>query len=161
MADGRNTDEKLGTPYPRRRDMDTRFLSGCSTIAVLSLAFYAMQAWPFFSFPAHERAGLVKVGLYGALPVLLAGIAAVRLKGLEGATALVGGSMAGAIFAYLRLDALTLGKLGDLQELPPPDWPDSWAWLIPIAWCLTAAAVALLALPKRETQDEGAPGSDR
>jgi hypothetical protein len=141
--------------------MDTRFLAGCSTIAILSLTFYAMLAWPFFVFEAHLRAGLAQIALYGALPVLVAGVLATRAKGLEGATALVGGSIAGAIFAYLRLDALTLGKLGDLQELPPPDWPDSWAWLIPLAWCLAVAATALLALPKRETQDEGAPGSDR
>lgn len=161
MPEGHGTDEKLESPYPRKRDMDSRYLTGCLTIAFLSLLFYFMLAWPFFVFPAHLRSGLLMIGLLGALPVLVLGGSLVRIVGLEAATALAGGSFAGAIFAYLRLDSLMLGKLGDVQDLPPPNYPDSWAWLLPLAWCLAVAASVLLLLPKREIQDEGGAGPSR
>jgi hypothetical protein len=81
--------------------------------------------------------------------------------GLEAATALAGGSFAGAIFAYLRLDSLMLGKLGRVEGLPAPDFPESWAWLLPLAWCLAVAAAILILLPRRETQDEAARPASR
>ncbi len=161
MADGHKTDEKIETPYPRKRDMDSRFLTGCFTIAILSIVFYAMLAWPFFAFQAHLKSGLVQIGLFGALPTLVLGGTLIRRLGLEAATALAGGSFAGAIFAYLRLDSLMLGKLADVQDLPPPDYPEAWAWLIPVGWCLVVAATVLLLLPRRETQDEAQPKTSR
>ncbi len=159
--DGHKTDEKVDAAYPRKPDMDSRFLSGCLTIAILSLLFYAMLAWPFFAFPAHLKSGLVQIGLFGGLPTLVLGGLLVRIKGLEAATALAGGSFAGAIFAYLRLDSLMLGKLADVRDLPPPNYPEAWAWLIPLAWCLVVAAAVLLLLPRRETQDEGTAKTSR
>ncbi len=161
MGDGHNTDEKIETPYPRKRDMDSRFLAGCFSIAFLSILYYAMLAWPFFAFQAHLKSGLVQIGLYGALPTLALGGALVRRMGLEAATALAGGSFAGGIFAYLRLDSLMLGKLGDVRDLPPPDYPEPWAWLIPVAWCMAVLAVIFLLLPKRETQDEAQAKTSR
>ncbi len=161
MADGHKTDEKIETPYPRKRDMDTRFLTGCFTIALLSIVFYTMLAWPFFAFQASLKSGLVQIGLFGALPTLALGGGLVRRIGLEAATALAGGSFAAAIFAYLHLNSLMLGKLADVKDVPPPNYPDSWAWLIPIAWCLVVAATVLILLPRRETEDEAQPKSSR
>lgn len=161
MADGQETDEKVESPYPRVKSMDSRFLSGCMTIAVLSIVFYGMLAWPFFAFPVHLRAGMIQVGLYGALPAFLLGALVLRRIGLEGATSFAGGSFAGAVFAYLRLDSLQLGKLADVRNLPPPDYPGHWAWMLPVAWCLVVTATILIVLPRRETQDEGGPKTNR
>ena len=161
MAESPDTDEKVESPYPRRKDMDARFLSGCLTIAVLSLIVYAMLAWPVFVFPIHLKAGLAEFGLFGALPTMVLGFVVVRRLGLEGATAFVGGSFAGAINAFLRIDMLMLGKYDETQKMARPDYPEFWAWLVPLAWCLAVLAMVLLNLPRRETLDEGARPSDR
>ncbi|HXH59828.1 MAG TPA: hypothetical protein VNI20_00565 [Fimbriimonadaceae bacterium] len=162
MQDGtQGTDERLEKKAPRKADMDSRFLAGCLTIALFSIGFYILAIWPFFEFPAHLRSGLLSVGLFGALPTLLVGVAAVRKFGLEGATALVGGSLAAAVFAYLRMDSMMLGKYDTNGQLPAPDYPDSWAWIVPLGWCLTVVAIVLFSLPKRELRDEGSNPTDR
>jgi hypothetical protein len=141
--------------------MDSRFLAGCLTIALLSLMFWAMLVWPFFAFPVHLKAGLLQALYFGGLPSMAVGALLVRKMGLEAATAFAGGSFAGGVFVYLHLANLSLGKYGDTQELPAPDYPDSWAWLVPIAWCLAVAAAVFILLPKRETEDEVGAGTDR
>lgn len=161
MSDGLHTDEKLGAAPKKRKDMDARFLAGCMTIAVLSLGFWALTSWPFFVLPVHLKAGLGQALLVGALPTLAIGSLLVRKIGLEAATALVGGTLASGVFMYLHLGNLMLGGLSSDPNVPKPDYPDAWAWLVPLGWCLVACAAALLLLPKRETQDEAGPGSSR
>jgi hypothetical protein len=161
MADGDRTDEKLESAVPKKMDMDTRFFAGCITIAVGSLVFYALLVWPFFAFPVHLRSGLVQLGLFGALPAFALGVLSVRKLGLEGATAFIGGSLAGSVNAYLRIDSLMLGKLEATPNLPAPDYPESWAWLLPLAWALLAVATALILLPRHETGVESRGPDDR
>jgi hypothetical protein len=161
MPEDGSTDERLDAPSVRKRDMDARFLAGCTTIAVLSLVVYGLHAAPFFFIGASTKQGLALIALYGALPVLGLGTVAVRRLGLEGATGLIGGSVAGAIFAYLRLSALAVGHLAPSPELPEPDYPAHWAWMLPLAWVLAITALALIALPRRETQDQGGPPASR
>ena len=161
MPEDGQSDERIDSPYPRKRDMDARFLAGCTTIAIISLATYATIAWPFFAFQAHSREGLVQIGLAGAAPVLIVGTFLIRKLGLEAAVALVGGSIAGGIFAFLQLRGIALGHIASTQDLPEPDYPAAWVWGLPLAWVLVVAALALFTLPRRETQDQAEPPASR
>lgn len=160
MPDGQ-TDERLEAPVKQKRDMDSRFLAGCLTIAFLSLVFWILTAWPFFVFPVHLKSGLLNAFVFGPLPALVLGVVLVRIRGLEAATALAGGGLAAGVFAYLHLGNLSLGRFADTSDLPPPDYPTLWVWLLPLAWCFAIDSVIFLALPRREVQDEAPARSDR
>lgn len=162
MSDGLNTDEQVdATKVAKRKDMDSRFLAGCMTIALMSLAVWFLTCWPFFALPVHQKSALGQAFLLGPVPALLIGLVLVRKVGLEAATALLGGSFAAGVFMYLHLGNLMLGKYAADANVPVPDYSDSWAWLVPLGWCLAVASAAFLVLPRRETQDEAGPGSSR
>ncbi len=155
------TDQKLEAPAKRRQDMDTALLSGCLTVAALSIAIYLLVAWPFFVYEMHTRAGLVSAGLFGILPATLIGALAVRRLGLTGGTGFAGGAFASGLFVHLQLSNLMLGKIGAVEDLPSPNYPEYWAWFLPLIWCLLVVAVVLVLLPKRELEDEVGGGSNR
>ena len=148
------TDEKLDAPAKKRPDMDTALLTGCLTVAVISLVVYGLVAWPFFVYQMHTRAGLISGALYGMAPAAVFGALTVRRLGLTGGTGFAGGAFASGLFIYLQLSNLMLGKVGDVEDLPPPDYPEHWTWLLPLIWCLLALALVLLLLSKREFEDE-------
>lgn len=160
MPDG-GTDERIESAAKKKPDMDSRFLAGCLTIALLSLGFWLLASWPFFVFPVHTKAGLLQTFWFGALPTLVVGGVLIRIKGLEAATALVGGALAAGVFVYLHLGNVSLGQFADSQDLPPPDYPASWVWLLPLAWCFAVGSTVFLLLPKKETEDEAGPRPDR
>ena len=155
------TDEKLDAPAKRRPDMDTALLTGCLTVAVISIAVYGLVAWPFFVYQMHTRTGLVSGALFGIAPAAVLGALTVRKLGLTGGTGFAGGAFASGLFVYLQLSNLMLGKVGDVEDLPPPDYPEYWAWLLPLIWCLLAVAIVLVLLPRREFEDEVGGGSSR
>ena len=155
------TDEKLDAPAKRRPDMDTALLTGCLTVAAISIAVYALVAWPFFVYPMHTRAGLVSGALFGFAPAAALGVLVVRRLGLSGATGFAGGAFASGLFVYLQLSNLMLGKVGEVEDLPAPNYPEHWAWLLPLIWCLLVVAITLVLLPRREFEDEVGGGSSR
>jgi hypothetical protein len=81
--------------------------------------------------------------------------------GLEAGTAFIGGSLAAGVFAFLHLGNLSLGAYADVEGMPAPDYPSSWVWLIPLAWCFAVGSVVFLLLPKRETEDEARTRASR
>ena len=155
------TDEKLDGSAKRRPDMDTALLTGCLTVAVISIAVYGLVAWPFFVYQMHTRIGLVSAGLFGFAPAAVLGALTVRKLGLTGGTGFAGGAFASGLFVYLQLSNLMLGKVGDVEDLPSPDYPEEWAWLLPLIWCLLVVAIVLVLLPRREFEDEVGGGSNR
>ena len=40
------------------------------------------------------------------------------------------------------------------NDIPQPEYPRSWVWLVPLIWLVAAILVALVLLPKREFLDE-------
>lgn len=155
------TDEKLDRPAKKKQSMDSAFLAGCTTVAFLSLLIWGVAAWPFFVFEMHLRQGLISASLAGFLPALAVGAFSVAKAGMTGATGFAGGAFSVGLFAYLQLENLTLGNTTEIANLPPTDYPEFWAWLMPIIWCLLVVVLILLFLPKGEFEDEGGPGSSR
>ncbi|HCM72847.1 MAG TPA: hypothetical protein DIS87_01760 [Armatimonadetes bacterium] len=61
--------------------------------------------------------------------------------------------MAVAVFAYLRLKETMLGKLN--VDIPPPEWPDEVAWLVPLLIAFVPFLLAAAAYPYgREPKEE-------
>lgn len=159
--DGTGTDVRKPSAGKGRGDMDSRFFVGCTTIAVASVGFFVLQAWPFFVFHPDSRANLAWIGLTGALPTIVLGGIFVRKLGLEGGTALIGGTVSGSVFAFLSIDSYGLGRFAQSEVLVAPDFPALWAWLIPVSWALSVTAVTLFLLPQPKAGDEVRPESDR
>lgn len=141
--------------------MDARFFVGCTTITVLSVAFFVLEAWPFFIFRTSSVAGLRSIALAGCLPALLLGAIVVRKFSLEGATAFIGGTVSASVFAFLRMDMLELGRFGQIEALAAPDYPSFWVWLLPTIWALLVTSVTLFLLPQAASRDEVSPSDDR
>ena len=148
-----NTDEMTGERAKRRPDMDTAFLTGCLTIAILSIIVYIVTIWPFFVMEANTREQLVNIFLLGGLPALILGLIAVRVLGLSGATGFVGGVFASSVYIFLQIDMLALGNLKPTEELPGTDYPEAWAWLVPLLWSLVSVTLTLLLLKRSEYED--------
>jgi hypothetical protein len=121
-------------------------MSGCATIVVASFVTYGLAVWPYFVLPEHTVAGLVTIVLSGMAPASVFGSLAVRSHGLAGAAGFLGGAMASAVFVYLRLQQTQLGRLS--YELPDPEYPAAWVWMLPLAWFLLCGGLAALLLPK-------------
>lgn len=134
------TDERLETPV-RERDFDTHMLFGCGSFVVASFATYALGAWPFFALPNTHLIGALGVACAaGLLPALAFGAFASRRAGLAGACGFVGGAMAVAVFLFLRMEQVMMGY--DMRDLPLPEYPRTWGWMLPAAWMVAAALVA-------------------
>lgn len=154
------TDEKLDEKVRPERDMDTQMLFGCGSFVFVSIVSYLLAAWPMFVIANTHL--LVEFGVAlaaGLIPSLVLGAVATRKTGLPGACGFVGGAMATAIFLFLRLEQLMLGY--SVREIPQPEYPRSWMWIVPTAWVVLAVLVAVLLLPKREFRDEASEPSRR
>ncbi len=112
------------------------------TIGIVSLITYGLVVWPFTTFPEYRISGLFQIALFGALPATVFGIVASRRFELAGASGFFGGSMAAAVFMFLRLQQTLLGKY--TKDLPTPEYPDSIGLIIPIAWFVWAAMIAFV-----------------
>ena len=159
--DGERSDEVQVAPIAKKRDMDACFFVGCTTIAVFSVVFFVLEAWPFFVFRTSSISGLWTIALTGCLPSLLVGAVVVRKFSLEGATAFIGGTVSASVFAFLRMDMLELGRFGQMDALAVPDYPAFWVWLMPAAWALLVTSLALFLLPQAASRDEVSPQGDR
>ncbi len=141
------TDEKLETPVKHQADMDTQMLGGCTFFVAVSFLTYFVAVWPFIVFgDLHTLPGLLRASLFGLLPSCLFGVYAMLRGGLPAATGFVGGSLAVAIFGYLRLDQLALGY--QLREIAKPEFPLPWVWQAPLGYLLLTVAITLAMTPK-------------
>ncbi len=143
------TDEKLDTPAPKTRDMDAAMLFGCSGFVGTSIGGYLLSVWPFFFFPESEKVKFLLISSsVGLIPAAILGILATRRFALAGACGFVGGSMATGIFLFLRLDQVFLSALA--RQAPPAEYPKVMTYLLPLAWILISAILALAVLPREQ-----------
>jgi len=154
------TDEKLDEKVRADRDMDTQMLFGCGSFVFVSIASYGLAAWPMFVVPSTHLLAQLGIALAaGLVPSAILGAVATRKTGLPGACGFVGGAMATAIFLFLRLEQLMLGY--SIREIPQPEYPRSWIWIVPTAWVVLAILLAVVLLPRREYRDEGSEADVR
>jgi hypothetical protein len=147
------TDEKLDRPVKPGPTFDTQMLIGCGSFVVTSFFTYALAVWPWLAFPlTHQVATLAwAIGL-GLVPACVMGAVATRRAGLAGACGFLGGIMASAVFVHLRVDQHMLGRV--VRDLPLPEYPTNWKYLLPAAYVLFAGIVIAFALPRGEIGDE-------
>ncbi len=142
------TDELIEGGRMKRVDTDAPLIRGCMVFAVIALLSYGLFIWPFFLFGnLHLGSGVMRACLFAAVPTLVLGILACRVSGVPGASAFVAGSMMGGVFAYLMLrQSFALG--GKAEGMLPPDYPEAWAWMIPLFWIVLVFVIAFIATPK-------------
>jgi hypothetical protein len=135
------TDEKLEKPVKKKTDFEAHLMTGCMVICISSFLVLGLAVWPFFTFEEHTVDGLKQISLFGLTPaVVFGGIVAYRF-GLAGSSGMIGGAMTAAIFMYLKLAQTAIGK--DVVDLPAPEYPVRWAWMLPLVFLLVAATVGL------------------
>jgi hypothetical protein len=138
---------KSGAETPK--DMDTQMLFGCSGFVAASFSVYLLAVWPHAVWSqTHALAVLARCLIVGNGPALLAGLVWTRKFGLAGGAGVIGGSVASSVFLYLRLQQVMAFK--GIPEAPQPEYPDSWAWLLPLAWVVLQVLAVVLVLPKGE-----------
>ena len=143
------TDEPVTSKGPKVRDLDSQMLAGCGTFVVLSLLTYFLAIWPHLAFFDTYRIRTLAIDCgIGMLPALLAGAVATRKWGLPAAGGFISGALAGAIFLLLRLKQIVL--MEGTKDLPQPEFPANWQYLIPAVWMLAVMAAIAMTLKKEE-----------
>lgn len=153
------TDEVLEAPAKRERDMDTQMLFGCTSFVGASFITYGLAIWPFFVIDDQHLTSqfLLAAGL-GGLPALAFGVYCARKYGLAGGCGFFGGATAVGIFHFLHLQQLMIGHVN--REIPEPEFPESWKWIVPTIWLVVALAMVLAFLRRSEFGDStGKSGS--
>jgi len=128
-------------------------LAGCSSFVLVSLLTYTLVVWPHFVFYDTYKLRVLALACgFGMIPALVAGAIASRRFGLAGAGGFIGGSLAAAIFLYLNLKRiLLLEAIPELnRDLPKPEFPTSWQYVVPGAWMLLALLTAGFLLRSEE-----------
>lgn len=149
------TDEKLDTPPPPERDIDSQMIAGCSGFVGASLITYGLSVWPFFAFTqTHLVADLVWAGLIGLVSSLVFGAYVTRRYGLAAACGFVGGGLTTGVFLFLRLTTEYQTRQGS-PDLQHPEYPASWVWIVPTIWVLATLVVTVLFLKRSEIDVRG------
>lgn len=150
------TDEKLDVAPKKAADMDTLMLIGCTGFVIASLGIYALSVWPFFAFPAvGETRTLAICVAAGLLPSALLAFVCGRKFALAGACGAIGGALATGMFLYLRIHQAFLAYLA--RQSPPPGYPQLLEAVVPLAWILAVALVALMAMPNERGESSADP----
>lgn len=150
------TDEKLDKPVKAERDFDSQMLAGCTAFVGTSVFCYLLGVWPFFVLTETNKLLMLLLACaFGLIPSAIFGSVITRKTGLPGACGFLGGAMAIAIFLFLRLQQVMLAK--QIKDLPQPEYPSSWVWMVPLAWILVAVGLVALFMPKGQFMDE--PGT--
>jgi hypothetical protein len=149
------TDEKLSSPAPKTRDMDTVMLFGCGSFVVSSFTIYLLSVWPFFVFQdIFLLRQLVLAMASGLIPAAVGVAVFARRAGLPGAAGAIAGGLVTGIFLFLRLQQAFVAAIAKTDR--PPEFPDSLQGLIPLGWVLSVLLIVVLLLPKKEwPTDEG------
>lgn len=143
------TDEKLDKPPPKSRSFDDLMLLGCGGFLIASVGGYLLGIWPYFLWQDAERLDvLLRSTALGLILPLILGVWMTRRSGLAGATGAIAGSLVTAIFLYLRIEQTFLEAA--VQRIPPPDYPGSLQYLLPIGWVLLVSGVTVVFLPREE-----------
>ncbi len=136
----------------KKPDFERELMAGCTTIVLLSFACYALTIWPFFFLPEYTLRGLGTCVAFGAILPAILGVVAIRKLDIVGIAGYLGGTMAGIVFVYLRLSQTMLGLYD--ESLPMPEYPERWAWLVPLVWVLASIVLALMTYPKERPRGE-------
>src|SRR5688572_13729892 len=143
------TDEPREGPKTKERDIDSQMLAGCTTFVSASLLSYVLSVWPHFVFQnTHELKTLGLACALGLLPAAALGGYSVWKWGLAAAGGFVSGALAVAIFLMLRLKQVVM--MEGIKDLPQPEYPESWQYLVPGAWMLVVIALIALLIRKEE-----------
>lgn len=135
------TDEKLEKPIKAGPNFEAQILSGCSFFVVTSLLTYLIGVWPFFTFSdQHLIARFLIACASGLLPSAILGVFAGIKGGVPGACGFLGGTIAIAMFMYLRISQIMLGE--SMPDLPKPDYPSAASWILPLFWTVIAIIIA-------------------
>jgi hypothetical protein len=137
------TDEKIDGPAAKKKkDFEAHLMGGCMVIVISSVLVFGMSIWPFIPFPEYSVQGLKQIALFGAVPALVfAAIVSFRF-GLAGGAGSVGGALAATIFIFLDLQQTMLGHM--TVDLPEPEYPERWVWMVPLGYVLAFVVVALV-----------------
>ena len=161
-----NTDEKLeGRPNSRKpkTDFERQLMSGCMVILVCCFLVYGLSVWPWFvageesPFKTYTVQGLINALAIGCGSASVIGLFATIKFKLAGGAGFMGGSFAGGVFMFLRLQQIMLGK--GHNDLPQPEFPERWMYLVPLAWVLLTVALVAIFMPK-ELEDHPASPED-
>jgi hypothetical protein len=143
------TDEPNEGPKTKYRDLDSQMLAGCSTFVTVSLLSYLLVVWPHLVFQDTYRLQTLALNsAFGLLPSAILGGYATRKFGLAAAGGFVGGALAAAIFLFLRLQQVV--QMEGIKDLPQPEFPSSWQYLVPCGWMLAVIIVTGLLIKKEE-----------
>lgn len=140
------TDEKLDKPVKQGPDMDSAMLSGCFAFVFTSLTVFFLGIWPFLVFSKSYLMDVLIIDLVCfAAPCLVFGVITTRKLKLPGACGYFGGALSLALFLYLRLNMIisSTGSSVDVQ----PEYPASWAWLIPLIWLALSLIIVVISYP--------------
>lgn len=147
------TDEKLDKGIKKQPDFDSQMLAGCTAFVGTSVLSYLLAVWPFFILPDMNRVVVLAADFgLGFVPFAGLGIYSTRKAALPGACGFLGGALATAVFLSLRLQQVMLGL--KLRDLPQPEYPPSFVWLVPVAWLLLTLCIIAIFLQKGGLSDE-------
>jgi hypothetical protein len=128
------------------RDMDREMLFGCTGFLLASVIGYALSVWPFITFQRTEQIGTLALAMgLGPGVAIVVGMLVTRRYQLAGACGFVGGALCTAIFLYLRLQHGFISAMA--KQAPRPDYPESFALLIPAGYVLLCVFLAVLVMP--------------
>lgn len=154
------TDEKLEEKQKKGPDMDREMLFGCTSFVLASFVVYGASVWPFLVFADIWRIQiLLAASAFGFVPAYVLTALGSRKYGIAAACGALGGAMATCIFLFLRLDQVNLGNT--VWDLPKPEYPPSWQWLLPVGHLLATVAIMLACLRKDQLLGERNASSDR
>lgn len=144
------TDEPIEGPVKKRSDFESQLMAGCGFVLTCSLVTYLLSIWPFFIFEEYTVLGMGRIATFVCVPTAVFGIVAIRKLGLPAASGYFGGAMAAGVFMYLRLKQTMLGFLD--VDLPRPEFPQHWGWLVPVCWILWCGMIALIFMPRESVE---------
>ena len=131
-------------------DPDKELMAGCRAFLVVAFGGLVLVVAPFLVFlDVHRVVDLAKAMAFGMIPALLLGVWFARRVGAVGAMGLIASSLAAAVFLFLRIGQVAMSA--QAQQTPPLEYPESFRWLVPVAWILVSCFVAA-AVPGRESR---------
>lgn len=140
------------------RSFEAKIARGFGAFVIVAIGCNALSMIPFFvRYDVYRLGSLAQALAMGLIPAAALGIWATRREGLPAAMAFFAWSLDFVLFLQVRVEELFLAAAA--RRNPDPDYPRAFGWLIPLAWCVAVAAMAIASLPKREfaEKEDAAP----